>query len=125
MTAGMHLAVMRRAVRELVRLLHRQAVHIRPQPDRAQRIAAPDRADDPGLRQAAMHLAAIFGELPGDDIAGPLLGEAEFGMGVDVTADLNQLVEIIDDFGDYRHGGSGNTRLAARASLVTRSAPIP
>ncbi len=111
MAAGMHLSVMRRAVRELVRLLHRQAVHIGPQPDRAQRVAAPDRADDPGLGQPAMHLAAIFGELLGDDIAGPLLGEAEFGMGVDIAADLDQLVEIIEDLGDYRHGGSGNSRL--------------
>src|SRR6266446_7414809 len=107
MAAGMHLAVGLRAVRELVHLLHRQAVHIGPQPDRAQRVAAPDRADDAGLGEAPMHLAAIFGELLRDQITGPLLGEAELGMGMDVAADLGQLVEIVEGLGDDWHDGSG------------------
>src|SRR5438045_9440384 len=54
-----------------------------------------------------MHLAAIFGELLRDEIAGPLLGEAELRMRMNVAADLGQLVEIIEDLGDHWHGGSG------------------
>ena len=118
MAAGMHQPVMGRAVREIVVLLHRQAVHIGSEPDRAQRIAAPDRADNTGLGKPAMHLAAIFGELLRDDIAGPLLGEAELGMGVDVAADLGQLVEIIEDFGDDRHGGSGTGQAGGETTTI-------
>src|SRR5579862_9862674 len=41
MAASVHLAVVLRAVGELVQLLHRQAVHVGPKADRAQRVAAP------------------------------------------------------------------------------------
>src|SRR5205085_6321845 len=107
MAAGMHQAVMGRAVREIVVLLHRQAVYIGSESDRAQRIAAPDRADNAGLGKPTMHLAAIFGELLRDEIAGPLLGEAELRMRMDVAADLGQLIKIVEDLGDYWHAGSG------------------
>ena len=106
MAAAMHQALMLRAVRELVQLLHREAVHVGSEPDRAQRVAAPDRADNAGRGEAAMHLAAIFGELLRDQIAGALLGEAKLGMGVDVAADRAQLVESVEHLGDDRHGGS-------------------
>ena len=106
MAAGVHLPVMLRAVREIVQLLHRQAVHVGSEPDRAQRVAASDRPDNPGRGETAMHLAAVFGEFLGNQIAGPHLGEAEFGMGVDITTDLAQFVEMIEHLGDDRHGGS-------------------
>ena len=106
MAAGMHLAVMRRAVRKLVHLLHRQAVHVGPEPDRAQRVAAPYRADHARLGEAAMHLDAPFGELYRDNIGGALLLEPDLGMRVDVAADRGQLVEIVPYLGDDRHGGS-------------------
>jgi len=107
MAAAMHQAVMLRAVRKFVQLLHRQAVHVGSEPNRAQRVAAPDRADDTGRGKAAMHLAAIFGELLCDQIAGPLLGEAELWMGVDVAADFAQLIGKFEHLGDDRHNGSG------------------
>jgi hypothetical protein len=34
-------------------------------------------------------LRSVFGELFRDDVAGPLLGKPELGMGVDVAADLS------------------------------------
>src|SRR5437762_5110845 len=40
-------------------------------------------------------------------IAGPLLGETELRMRMDVAADLGQLVEIVEDLGDHWHRGSG------------------
>src|SRR5579864_8256321 len=93
-------------MRELVQFLHRQAIHVGSKADRAQRIAAPDRTDDAGRGEATMHLAAIFGELLRDQIAGALLGEAELRMGVDVATDLAQLVVSVEHLGDDRHGGS-------------------
>ena len=49
------------------------------------------RADDAGRGQAAMHLAAVFGELGRDQFGGALLLEADLRMGVDVAADPGQL----------------------------------
>ena len=95
MAAGVHLAVFGRAVGEIVHLVDRQRVHIGAQPDRRRRIAAPDRADDPGPGEPAMHLAAELGELGRDQVGGALLGEGEFGMGVDVAADRGQFVVIV------------------------------
>ena len=103
MTAGVHLAVMGRAVGEIVHLLDRQRVHIGAQPDRGRGVAAPDRADDPGSGEPAIDLAAVFGELCRDQVRGALLGEGELGMGVDVAADRSQLVAIVEHLGNDRH----------------------
>ena len=77
MAAGVHLAVLGRAVREVVQLLDRQSVHIGAQPDRRRRIAAPDRPDHPGTGEPAMQLDPVFGELGGDEIGGAPLGEGQ------------------------------------------------
>src|SRR5712691_5772249 len=74
MAAGVHPALMRRAVGKGVGLEDRQAVHIRPEPDRARRVADPQPPDDPGLAEAALHL------------------EAELGVGVNVAAESRQLI---------------------------------
>ncbi len=77
-----------------------------------------------------MHLAAIFGELFRDQIAGALLGEAELGMGVDVAADFGQLVEVVEDLGDDRHEGlrcrrTGSGAIVMRAPKSRRTIAIP
>jgi hypothetical protein len=103
MAAGMHPAVMGRAVGEIVHLLDRQRIHIGAQPDRGGSVAAPDRADNPGPGQPPIDLAAVFGQLYRHQIRGPLLGEGELGMRMDVTADRNQLVAIVEHLGNDRH----------------------
>src|SRR3954447_21173427 len=54
-----------------------------------------------------MHLAPPFGEFLRDEIGGALLLEPDLGMGVDVAADPGQLVEMVTQLGDNRHGSSG------------------
>src|SRR5712691_82377 len=92
MAAGVHPALMRRAVGKGVGLEDRQAVHVRPEPDRARRVADPQPPDDPGLAEAAMHLDAEPGKPVGNEIGGALLLEAELGVGVNVAAESRQLV---------------------------------
>ena len=103
MAAGVHLAVQGRAVGEIIHLLDRQCVHIGTQPDRGGGVAAPDRADHPGSGQSAIDLAAIFGELCRNEVRGALFGKGELGMGMDVAADCNQLVAIVEHLGNDRH----------------------
>src|SRR5580700_7914457 len=92
MAAGVHPALMRRAVRETVGFEDRQAIHIGPQPDRARRVADAQPADHPGLADAAMHLDAPLRELVGDQLRGAPFLETELGMGVDVAPPPAQLV---------------------------------
>jgi hypothetical protein len=63
-----------------------------------------------------MHLAAIFLELLPNDFRCALLLEAELGMGMDVAADLGQLVEIVQHLGDDRHVGSDRSAIAPHHS---------
>ena len=87
MTAGVHLAVVGRAVGEIVHLLDRQRVHIGTQPDGGLCVAAPNRADHPGPGQPAIDLAAVLGELCRDEVGGALFGKGELRMRMDVAAD--------------------------------------
>ena len=103
MTAGVHPALMLRAVRKAVRLADRQAVHVGPEPDRARRVADPQPADDPGLADPAMHLDAERLELGGDQIRGALFLEPELGVGMNIATPPGQLVVKVADFLDYRH----------------------
>ena len=103
MAAGMHPALVLRAMREGVGFEDRQAIHVGPQPDRARRVADPQPADDAGLADAAMHLDAEPLELFGDQIGGALFLEAELGMGVDVAPPFGQLVVKAADLVDDRH----------------------
>ena len=92
MAAGVHATLMARAVGQVGRLLDRQRVHVGPQPDRARRRAGAQPADDTRAADAAMHLVAELGELLCDEIGGPLLLEAEFGMSMDVAPPTRQVV---------------------------------
>src|SRR5262249_44802012 len=62
-----------------------------------------------------------FGELLGDKIAGPLLNEAQFGMGVDIAADLGQFVHVVAHFGNGRHGRLRKLRAALPARSSERA----
>ena len=75
--------------------MHRQRVHISAQADRGLAVAIPQHADDAGLADTAMHLDAPFLEFPGDEVGGAVLLQAQFGVGVDVVADGDELILIL------------------------------
>jgi hypothetical protein len=81
----MHAPGMARLVREGVCLLDRQRIHVGTQPDRARRVADLEPADEAGLADAAMDLAAEGLELLGDEVGGALLLEAQLRMRMDVA----------------------------------------
>ena len=92
--AGMHLAVVARAVRHLVRLKQGKRVHVGAQADRARRVARAQRADDAGSGEAAVDLDSERFELGGHDAGGPRLLEGELGMGVDILAPRRHFVTL-------------------------------
>jgi hypothetical protein len=53
-----------------------------------------------------MHLDAPFLEFPGDEVGGAVLLQAQFGVGVDVVADGDELILIlagaVDNGSDHR-----------------------
>src|SRR5215471_13071614 len=106
MAAGMHAPVISRSVGKVGRLLNRQAVHIGSKPNRAQRIASAQPANDTGLTDAAKYLAAEPGELLGDEVGGALLFEPEFGMGMNVMPPFLQFVMEFRDAFDDLHAAS-------------------
>ena len=63
MAASVHLAVMRGAVREGIRFLHRQCIHVGAQSDRTRAGSRLDGPDDAGLSQSAVDRDAPFREL--------------------------------------------------------------
>jgi hypothetical protein len=95
--AGVHAAVVLRAVREVVLLLQRQRVQVGAQADGALAVAAAQHADDAGAGDAGVHLEAPFAQLVGHDLRGAVLLEAEFRVGMDVAAQR-------DEAGDVREG---------------------
>ncbi len=103
MAAGMHAPGMSASGREGWSPPRSAGIHVGAQPDRARRIAGAQPADDTGLADAAKHLDAEFGEPLRDKIGGPLLLEAELGMGVDVVPPFRQLVVKFRDTPDDRH----------------------
>src|SRR3546814_16043477 len=61
------------------------------QADRPAAIAGLQHSDDAGTTEAAMHLDAPFRQLGRHHVAGALLLEAEFGMGVQVAPPFGHL----------------------------------
>ena len=88
-------------------LVHRQRIHVGPQPDAAPVIAATQHADDPGFADAAKHLDAPGRELFGDDARRALLFETDFRMGVEVAPDRHELIGKFENAGKRRHESSG------------------
>ena len=105
MAAGVHLAGGAAGIGNVVRLAHRQRIHVRPKPHRLVAVAGPQHAHHAGAADAAMHLDPPFLQLARDQIGGAMLLHAELGMGVDVVADGRQLVVVFADFVDG--GGHG------------------
>ena len=91
MAAGMHHARVRRLRRAAGGLQDRQRVHVGAQADRGLAVAVTQHADHAGIADAPMHLDAPFLQLLRDDVGGAMLLQAEFGMGMDVLADVGQL----------------------------------
>ena len=119
--AGMHAALVRAAMVEGVEFVHRERIHVGAQADGARIVADPDGADDAGLADTRRYLQAPLLQLLRHDGAGPLLLEAEFGMGVDVAPDGGQLVGEGGDLGLDIHGYQDSNRKAA----ITRRNSAP
>ena len=88
--AGVHQAGLRAGERQAGLLLDRQRVHVGADGEHRAGAAALDQADDPGAADAGLVADAETGEFARDDAGGADLLEAEFRMGVDVAADLDQ-----------------------------------
>ena len=79
-------------MRERVRLVDRQAVHVGAQAHGALRGAGAQHADDAGLADAAMHFDAELGELLRDELRRARFLEPELRVRVDVPAPRGHLV---------------------------------
>jgi hypothetical protein len=64
--AGVHATVVLRPIWDVVGLVDRQGIHIRPQPDR-RTIAGSKNADHASLADVAVNLAAELGKLAGEN----------------------------------------------------------
>ena len=91
MAAGVHAAGARRPMREIVGLVHRQAVHVGAKPDRLHRVALAQCADHAGFAEPARHFQPPLLKLGGHDVRCPVLLEGQFGMSMDVAADGRDL----------------------------------
>jgi len=91
MAAGVHAVGRLRPVREFVGLLHRQRVHVRPDPDRTAGAAIAERADQAGSGDPARYLDPPGRQLLRHDIARAVLLEREFGVDVQVATPRGQI----------------------------------
>ena len=92
--AGVHAAGDLAGVRQAGGFLHRQRVHVGAQADRGLAVAVAQHADDAGLADAAMHLDAPLLQFARDQVGGAEFLQPEFGMGMDVAADLGKFVLV-------------------------------
>src|SRR5690606_23131578 len=107
--AGVHRALDRRAVFDLVLLLDRQRVHVGAQEQRLAGAAAAQDGLDAGDRDPGAHVFEADGAQPlGDDAAGARLLESQFRMAVEVAARLDQLrqplVDLVAQGRGHDHG---------------------
>jgi len=84
MAAGMHHALGRAAVADVVQLHDRQGVHVGAQPDGAVAGPVAQHADHAGDADAAMHLDPPGFQLPRNDFCRAVLGHAKFRMGMEI-----------------------------------------
>ncbi len=106
MAAGMHAAVVLRAVAESVGLLQGEGIHIGAQADAALAAAVANHADQAGGAKAAMDLDAPGSEVLRHHVGSPFLLEAKLRMGVDVASDAADLGLRLKNFGDECHDAS-------------------
>ena len=121
MAASMHLAVVCRAVREIVLLVEKQRVHVRPQTDRSVARPALQRADDAGAGEAAVDLETEPAEPLGDQVGGPILGERGLGMGMDIAPPGGQFGAHLLDLSRHGHHLSPVKLMAPR--ITRRGVP--
>src|SRR5690606_34838623 len=129
-TAGMHLALYRRLVRPVGKLRHGQRVHVGAKADGAGAVAHLQRADDAGSPKAPMHGCSCLLQQAGDDPAGADLLEAEFRMGVKITAQFGEERNV--GFDRISHQGSAShyraiisrTGEASTAPVATSAIPL-
>ena len=86
MAAGMHLALIATAIREVVGLDDRQRIHVGAQTDRGLAIAGAQHANHAGRADAAMHLDTPLLQLARDEVGGAMLLQPKFRIGMDVLA---------------------------------------
>ena len=111
MAAGVHASGVSGNTIESRRFLDRERVHIGAEPNPT-RIAATcaQNADDTGLSDAAVDLDTPGRETLGHDRGRAFLLESDFGMGVQVAADRDQLVLVAPDTVDDAHRHSPDRR---------------
>ncbi|MCY1232900.1 hypothetical protein D9M72_454160 [compost metagenome] len=89
--AGVHLAGDGAGVGQAGLLLDRQRIHVGADAECLAAVTLAQGADQASRAQAAMHGVAPRRQLLGDQVAGAALLEGEFGMGVDLVADPDEL----------------------------------
>ncbi len=122
MAAGVHRPCVQTAMFEIIRLLHRQRVHIGANADRALRCAAAQRSNQAGGGDAAGHFDAPGFQLGCDQVAGTVLPEAEFRMRVDVAPPLGQFIGAGGDAVDHGHVVRVSGRLCGEAPAAVAAA---
>ena len=101
--AGVHATVVLRPIWDVVGLVDRQGIHIRPQSDRGT-IAGSKNADHASLADVAVNLAAELGKLASDKLRRAVLLEAKLGVCVQVLPPGGHFaVKQIDEVWDL-HG---------------------
>ena len=106
MAAGVHGAVVGRAVGDVVPFEDRQRVHVGAERDGALARRAFENAHHAGLREPAMHRNAEGHEFFRHDGCGAFLLETQFRMGVDVAPPRGHIVVDRGNAVDDGHGGS-------------------
>ena len=106
MAAGVHGAVVGRAVGDVVPFEDRQRVHVGAERDGALARRAFQDAHHAGLREPAMHRNAEGLEFLGHDGCGALLLETQFRMSVDIAPPRRHIVVDRGNAVDDGHGGS-------------------
>ncbi len=121
MTAGVHAALVLRAVVEAVGLVDRQRVHVGAQADRLVRAAVAKHADDTRASDAAVHLDAEALETLRDEVGGAVLLEAQFRVRVQVAPPGGEFGMEFGDAGDgIRGDGDGGIHRGTPRCCVVR-----
>src|ERR1700736_3818586 len=102
MAARMHLTRHSRRKRHAALFEYGECVHVRTQQYTATRLAGSQDADDASFRDAGLDLIAQPAQAVRDDARGAHFFEAQLGMQVDVTAELNDVRNDCTRHGDGR-----------------------
>src|SRR4051812_7850872 len=117
--AGVHAALVRGLVLQVAQLVHRQAIHVGAQPDRAARAAlfAANDADHAGLSEARVRLDAELPQILGYQSRRATLFKRQLRVRVQVAPDVRQLGVVAADVLDGRAELVGGVHGASIRSL--------